>query len=75
MADAFTICNNEDEIESNVSSWGNQTFEISAEDIAALMEGKTLAAMVNDEYGVFITMGADLSQGDDFCAKQTLFGE
>lgn len=70
MADAFTICNNEDEIESNVSSWGNQTFEISAEDIAALMEGKTLAAMVNDEYGVFITMGDKSAY-----IRQTLFGE
>ena len=56
MADAFIICNNEDEIKANESCWGNATFELSAEDIAALMNGKTLAAMVADEYGVFIKM-------------------
>lgn len=54
MADKFVICNNEDEIRSNESSYGNQTFEISAKDLIALFEGKTLAAMVNDEYGIFI---------------------
>lgn len=53
---AFIICNNEDEIESNVSCWGNATFELSTKDIDALLEGKTLAAMVNDEYGVFIKL-------------------
>lgn len=56
MADTFLICNNEDEIKSNKSCWGNQTFEISAKDIIALLEGKTLTAMVNDEYGIFIKM-------------------
>lgn len=52
----FIICNNEDEIRSNKSRWGNQTFEISEKDIAALLAGKTLAAMVNDEYGIFIKL-------------------
>lgn len=52
----FTICNNEDEIESNLSSWGNETFEISTSELIALLEGKTLATMVNDEYGVFIKL-------------------
>ena len=56
MADTFIICNNEEEIKSNMSRWGNQTFEISDEDIAALLKGKTLTAMVNDEYGIFIKM-------------------
>lgn len=56
MIDTFIICNNEDEIESNVSCWGNATFELSTKDIDALLEGKTLAAMVNDEYGVFIKL-------------------
>lgn len=56
MADTFIICNNEEEIKSNTSRWGNQTFEISDEDIAALLKGKTLTAMVNDEYGIFIKM-------------------
>lgn len=54
MADKFVICNNEDEIRSNQSRYGNQTFEISAKDLIALLEGNTLAAMVNDEYGIFI---------------------
>ena len=59
MTNTFIICNNEDEIKSNKSCWGNQTFEISAQDIAALLEGKTLTAMVNDEYGIFIKIEAD----------------
>lgn len=52
----FTICNNEDEIRANCSCWGNETLEISASELAALITGKTLAAMVNDEYGVFIKL-------------------
>ena len=59
MHDTFIICNNDDEIKSNKSCWGNQTFEISEQDIAALLEGKTLTAMVNDEYGIFIKIEAD----------------
>ena len=69
MDEAFIICNNEDEIKSNKSRWGNQTFEISSEDIKALLEGKSITAMVNDEYGIFITMG-DLTN-----IKEILFGE
>lgn len=56
MADKFVICNNEDEIKSNASYYGNQIFEISAEDLLALFEGKTFAATVNDEYGIFIRL-------------------
>lgn len=69
MDDTFIICNNEDEVESNKSCWGNQTFEISSEDIKALLEGKTITVMVNDEYGIFITMG------DSTNIKEILFGE
>ena len=69
MGDTFIICNNEDEVKSNESCWGNQTFEISSEDIKALLEGKTITAMVNDEYGIFITMG------DSTNIKEILFGE
>ena len=58
----FIICNNEDEIKSNMSCWGNETLEISAPELAALITGKTLAAMVNDEYGVFIKLGVDTSE-------------
>lgn len=54
MADKFVICNNEDEIKLNESCYGNQTFELSEKDLIALFEGKTLAAMINDEYGIFI---------------------
>lgn len=53
---SFIICNNEDEIKSNMSCWGNETFEISAKDLEALLAGKTLATTVNDEYGVFIKL-------------------
>ena len=56
IANTFIICNNEDEIEANKSYWGNQWFEISDTDIAALLKGKTITAMVNDEYGIFIKM-------------------
>ena len=56
MTNTFIICNNEDEIESNKSCWGNQCLEISDTDIAALLKGNTLTSMVNDEYGIFIKM-------------------
>ena len=56
MADTFVICNNEDEIKANESCWGNSTFELSIEDIVALLKGKTLAAD-NGEYGIFIKLG------------------
>lgn len=59
MNNTFIICNNENEIESNRSCWGNQTFIISGEDITALLEGKTLTAMVNDEYGIFISINKE----------------
>lgn len=52
----FIICNNEDEIKSNMSCWGNEILEISAKDLEALLAGKTLATMVNDEYSVFIRL-------------------
>lgn len=56
MANAVIICNNEDEIEANMSCWGNTTIELTAEDIAALFKGKTLATD-NGEYGIFIKLG------------------
>lgn len=56
MTNTFTICNNEEEINSNISCWGNQWFELSIEDIDAILSGKTITAMVNDEYGIFIKM-------------------
>ena len=56
MTDTLIICNNEDEIKANESCWGNYTFELSIEDIVALLKGKTLAAD-NGEYGIFIKLG------------------
>lgn len=56
MANRLNICNNEDEIKANESYWGNETFELSIEDVTALLKGKTLASMVADEYGIFIKM-------------------
>lgn len=50
----FTICNNENDIKSFQSPWGKEYFELSAEDIRALLEGKTLA--FRGEYGIFIKM-------------------
>ena len=69
MTNTFIICNNEDEIKLNKSCWGNQTFEISAQDIAALLEGKTLTAMVNDEYGIFIKIESERRTVGDNDAK------
>lgn len=56
MAHTFIICNNEEEVQSNMSCWGNTTFELSIKDISALLQGKTLAGD-DGEYGVFIMMG------------------
>ena len=55
MTNTFIICNSEDEIKSNMSCWGNDTFELSTEDIMALLKGKTLATD-NGEYGIFIKL-------------------
>lgn len=55
MANAFIICNNEEEVKSNESFWGNTTFELSIEDIMALLNRKTLAGD-DGKYGIFIKM-------------------
>ena len=56
MIYTFTICNNMEEEKLNESPWGNEYYEISADDVKALEDGKTLTAMINGEYGVFIKM-------------------
>ena len=56
MIYTFTICNNIEEEKLNESPFGNEDFEISADDIKALEDGKTLTAMISGEYGVFIKM-------------------
>lgn len=48
----FVICDNKEEVQSHMSCWGNVTFELSVEDISALLQGKTLGG----EYGIFIKM-------------------
>ena len=50
----FIICNNMEEEKLNESPFGNEDYEISADDIKALRDGKTLTAMISGEYGVFI---------------------
>ena len=52
----FIICNNMEEEKLNESPFGNEDYEISADDIKALRDGKTLTAMISGEYGVFIKM-------------------
>lgn len=59
MAYTFIICNNMEEEKLNESPYGNEDFEISADDIKALEDGKTLTAMISDEYGVFIKMKSE----------------
>ena len=56
MVYSFIICNNMEEAQLNESPYGNEDYEISADDIKALEDGKILTAMINDEYGVFIKM-------------------
>ena len=38
MSNTFIICNNKEEVKSNESCWGNTTFELSTEDIVALLD-------------------------------------
>lgn len=51
------ICSTEDEINKYVSPWGNFEFELTREEIEALLEGKTLVDPKDGiEYGVIISM-------------------
>lgn len=52
----FVICDNQKDIDDNCSCYGNDFYTIAKEDILALLAGKTICAMCNDEYGVFIKM-------------------
>lgn len=42
MADKFVICNNEDEIKSNESCYGNQTFELSEKNLILFLKERPL---------------------------------
>ena len=56
MPYAFIISNKKKKEKLNESPYGNEDYEISADDIKALEDGKTLTAMISGEYGVFIKM-------------------
>lgn len=50
------ICNDEKDIELCKSCYGNNFFVLTREEIAALLDGKTLGDPNYDEYGTFIKM-------------------
>lgn len=53
------ICENLKDADKYSSRWGNTTFELSMEEIMALLDGKVLADADFDEYGTFIKMKED----------------
>lgn len=52
----MVICENLNDADQYASRWGNTTFELSKEEVSALLEGKVLADPDPDEYGTFIKM-------------------
>ena len=50
------ICNTETDIQDCLSCYGNMFYELTREEIMALLDGKTLADPDFDEYGVVINM-------------------
>lgn len=52
----MVICENLNDAEQHASRYGNATFELSEEEVLALLEGKVLADPDPDEYGTFIKM-------------------
>lgn len=53
----FNVYNSEAEADRDMRTpWGNSYFEITREDIQALLDGKTLAGCVASEYGLFISL-------------------
>ena len=54
----FKIIENTDEAKDREGYLcGVQYYDISKEDLKALLEGKCLSSEVNDEYRIFITLG------------------
>lgn len=53
------ICKNEEDKNYCTSAWGNNFFELTREEIMALLDGKTLGDPDFDEYGTFIKMKED----------------
>lgn len=57
MDNNIIICNSKEDIDKIDSEyWGSEFYTITKEDIEALMAGKTLAFIVNDEYSGFVKM-------------------
>ena len=48
-----------EDIEKNISRWGNEYASISEEDIDALRNGNVIYMFVAGEYGVFIALRKD----------------
>lgn len=40
----FIICNTDEDVKNYELEWGNQSYEITIDDIKSLLEGKTLAS-------------------------------
>lgn len=60
------IIKNKSDKESCISYWGNELFELTREEIEALLNGEMLGNPDMDEYGTFIVMKKDEYNGD-FC--------
>lgn len=57
MDNNIIICNSKEDIDKIDSEyWGSEFYTITKKDIEALMAGKTLAFIVNDEYSGFVKM-------------------
>lgn len=66
MPETFVVCSNEYEVKVHESrSYGSQMFEVSIKDINALLEGRILTAMINDEYSVFIKLSDKYKKDHD----------
>lgn len=50
------IIKNEEDEKLCTSHWGNEFFELTIEEVIALLQGKTLGDPHFDEYGTFIKM-------------------
>lgn len=58
------IIRNESDKNSCISRWGNKLFELTREEIEALLNGEMLGNPNIDEYGTFIVMEKDEYNGD-----------
>lgn len=57
MDNNIIICNGKEDIDKIDSEyWGSEFYTITKKDIEALMAGKTLAFIVNEEYSGFVKM-------------------